>query len=293
LSPSGAVSKLQRSYSPAESTNSDKSQSLLSETLRLKARRLAPPDLSTDTTRTDYFRLKAMGIDPDTPVVPVTRKRRASDQVDMTETKTRRPTPPTASLPRSVSAYPNGAIASATSLTNGVPSTAQNTTSKPLADDDDEALFAQVHQLKEALSESITWFREETEKSTLSRSVSRSKQTSPDGETEKERRLREFQWTPSRTEMRLRATGGHGLLPKNWAPSSGGEFGRASRGVSASNDEFETPTRDRGSKPMGFAAIISGAGSKDGMKAVTKGKGKEKEVVSMGSGATPDDAIEL
>ena len=55
--------------------------SLLGDTLMRQARRLAP-EMKSDTTRTDYFALKARGIDPNTPIVPRTKKRpRSTDDI--------------------------------------------------------------------------------------------------------------------------------------------------------------------------------------------------------------------
>lgn len=130
--------------------------------------------------------------------------------------------------------------------------------------DDDEELFAQMRQVREAMSESISWFRAEREKSELSRSSSRSKDVAPPNETEKQRRLREFKVTPSRTEVRLRETGGGGLLPQGW--------GAVDQGKAREEDGEE--------RLQGFA----GSWARDDENG---GYGGE------GTGASVEDAIEL
>lgn len=43
----------------------------------------------TDTTRTDYFKLKALGLDPNTPVIPQTRKRPSDYEIESAARKSR------------------------------------------------------------------------------------------------------------------------------------------------------------------------------------------------------------
>lgn len=116
------------------------------------------------------------------------------------------------------------AAASTSSSTNDI----QLSKSAPAASandeyDSDEALFAQVHAVRKAMAEGIVWYRAECEKSRLSASTSsgssesKKQKSSPRNETEKERRLREFKCTPSRTEQRLKATKANGLLPETWS----------------------------------------------------------------------------
>ncbi|MCJ1405131.1 hypothetical protein MMC11_008357 [Xylographa trunciseda] len=238
--------------------------SLLSDSVLQKARRLVPAG-PTDTTRTDYFRLKALGIDPDTPVVPTTRKRRISDQVEVNSKR--------ASLQSPANQFSSTILSKsqASSKLPGFPTTHNPVLTK--ADDSDEDLFAQVREVKAAMSESMSWYREERQKSELSRSSSISHEQH--AETAAERRLREFKYTPSRTEVRLRETGARGLLPKNW-----GERNEVNGTVEAlhMSPEDQTPTRPR----MGFAAV--------GTKVMEQQGRKE---VGIGTGASANDAIEL
>ncbi|MCJ1378761.1 hypothetical protein MMC17_001860 [Xylographa soralifera] len=238
--------------------------SLFSDSALKNARQLIPVG-PTDTTRTDYFRLKAMGIDPNTQVVPAIRKRRISDQVEVN--------PKRASLlsPTNLS----------TSLIQSTPHASLAPLDHPVtidpisikADDSDEELFAQVRQIKAAMSESMSWYREERQKSELSRSSSISHELPT--ETAAERRLREFKHTPSRTEIRLRETGARGLLPKDWGARN---VRNGMPEVLDMSRKEETPTRPK----MGFAAV-GGMGEEMG----------RRQEVGLGTGASADDAIEL
>lgn len=199
--------------------------SMLYETLMKQARKVIP-NAKSDTTRTDYFRLKALGIDPDTPVVPATKKRNwDSAQLNGTSSSSK-PSP----LPHSLSA-----LASKSSPVGSPTEKAHKTSNPALAEDEDEALFAQLRSIREALAESQQWMqseRQSLEQSMTPRSKSQSQsyqsqpQTStpdsrpPDSiETPAQRRLREVRergHTPSRTETRLRAMGDKALLPKGF-----------------------------------------------------------------------------
>ena len=64
-----------------------------------KIRTLLPP-VKLDDTRSDYFMLKSLGIDPDTPIIPRTsRKRHSSDDIQNTPNKRLKESPPTKSEP--------------------------------------------------------------------------------------------------------------------------------------------------------------------------------------------------
>ncbi|MCJ1435111.1 hypothetical protein MMC27_004481 [Xylographa pallens] len=239
--------------------------SLLSDSVLKKARQLIPVG-PTDTTRTDYFRLKAMGIDPNTQIVPATRKRRISDQVEVNPKRASLLSPPKPSISTirpipHASATPSGPF----TIHHPVPNQ---------TDDSDEELFAQVRQVKAAMSESMSWYREERQKSELSRSSSISHE--PPAETAAERRLRELKHTPSRTEIRLRETGARGLLPKDWGARS--LRTGMPEVLDMLREEDETPTRPK----MGFAAV-GGRGEEMG----------RRQEAGMGTGASADDAIEL
>ena len=190
-----------------------KDGSLLSDILMRQARRLAP-NARSDTTRTDYFQLKALGIDPDTPVVPLTKKR-TKDEIksDAAESSTgttlSSPRPTTSSRP-SVSQP----------ATQTQPKSAKVSGS---AHDDDEELFAQIRSIREALAESEQWCR--SERQSIEKSMTPQPERSPPTtETPAQRRLREIRErgpTPSRTEVRLRAMGDRALLPRGFWDGDG------------------------------------------------------------------------
>ena len=273
-------------HRPSASTSSfNGNASLVSESMIKEARRFVPGP--TDTTRTDYFLLKARGIDPDTPIVPrVARKRRISDYA-LPEAKNKpvRLSPPSrapksttqvagkynsASVPRSAhTSHVNGELPS--SLAKG---------KDQLGDEDDE-LFMQMRAVKEAMSESINWFREEREKSTRSEEGGEGRP-----ETPAEKRLREFQRdTPSRTSIRLKETGARGLWPR--VPGKGKSNNLSSKPEHPDSDGLGhhmpflvNQTNDTG-RPMGFSALKKEVSTKTAKDA------------SAGTGASADDAIEL
>ena len=219
-----------------------------------QARRLAP-NTKSDTTRTDYFRLKALGIDPDTPVVPLTKKR-TRNEVDVN------------GAPKAIKSSPQPPPSSNATETPA----AQTPTQKPSipfkpADDDDEALFASLRSVREALAESEQWMQSERQsierQSTERTATPQTNASSADNETPAQRRLREIQergHTPSRTEVRLRAMGDKALLPKGFWDGEG--MGTSLYGKGKGKDvEAMTPTPLPGppfqpSQPrMGFAAL--------------------------------------
>ena len=215
--------------SPTHRTRVDISKipqgSMLYETLMKQARKVNP-NAKSDTTRTDYFRLKALGIDPDTPVVPSTKKRNwATAQLNGDSRSST-----SASLPHSLSTP-----ASKASPARPPTQKLHNASNPALTEDEDEALFAQLRSIREALAESQQWMQ--SERQSIERSMkpqsktqSESYQIQPQtstinstpshsNETPAQRRLREVRergHTPSRTEMRLRAMGDKALLPKGF-----------------------------------------------------------------------------
>lgn len=156
----------------------------IDEKMRAQARRLASGIGPTDTTHTDYFKLKSMGIDPDTPIVPRTKTLNGS-QLMSRNTVTSPPTPKVAAI------------------TNGTASLER----MGRADDDLETLLAEARKVRETLAEDEHWFREE-------RMKNESKKRRLSEETEKEKKLREWKPSPSRTSVRLEATGAQGLFQK-------------------------------------------------------------------------------
>ena len=241
--------------------------SLLGDTLMRQARRLAP-HLKSDTTHTSYFKLKAMGLDPDTPIVPATKKRPA----------------------------PSALISSSSEASNKAidPSSDQLTKKARLQpqQDDDEELFASLRAVRENLADSTSWFQ--SQRATLERSLtprtsavpqdrSSSAQKETQGFTAKAR-------TPTRTELRNRALGDKSLLPKGFWDSP-----KAASEQSTKKDKFskgevreaETPT-----KPMGFAALAKHGFLNGGSHRAAPGQGSKQDS-KQAAGASAEDAIEL
>ena len=223
--------------------------------------------IPTDTTRTDYFRLKAMGIDPDTPSVPATGSKRTRNEFEVEAKKAVKLSPGdrskySSSAKSDSPQMPGGTLPSESAATQAV-------------DDPDEELLAQMRRVREAMSESISWFQEERAKSELSRSSS---ETRP--ETAKEKCLREWAPTPSRTEQRLAVTGGHGLIPKGYGVSRK----RRQRTEERLDDESET------TQSQGFTAMTMGFDS-----GVSTGFGDSRESSQdfLAKGSSVEDAIEL
>ena len=228
-----------------------KDGSLLSDILMKQARRLAP-NARSDTTRTDYFQLKALGIDPDTPVVPLTKRRRDEMEVDEADTSTR-----TAPL------SPRPTQSTQLSVSQPAPQTHPNPAKASGSADDDEELFAQIRSVREALAESEQWCR--SERQSLEKSMTPQPETPPPNkETPAQRRLREIRErgpTPSRTELRLRAMGDKALLPKGFWDGEGmgmSVVGKKGKGKGKEVATFVPPPRQReqlGAAPRGFAAL--------------------------------------
>ena len=278
--------------------------SLIHETLMKQARRLAP-NAKSDTTRTDYFRLKALGIDPDTPVVPLTRKRTRDEVRTNGATKAVKSSPQT----------PASKLATK-------PSMAQSSTHTPhtpsqSTSDQDEALFASLRSVRQALAESEQWMQ--TERQSIERQSGQrtaTPQTSaspPITETPAQRRLREIKergHTPSRTEVRLRAMGDKALLPKGFWDGDG--MGTSLYGKGKGKEDSSTPTPMRGpsvqcSQPMGppmmgFAALGAGGlmngqlgiqGQMNGQLGAPVMSGARQDDNQQKSGTSVEDAIEL
>lgn len=261
--------------------------SLLSETILKQARRLAP-GVKSDTTRTDYFRLKALGIDPDTPIVPSTRKRpREEVQVNRVNKNTRVAGDTSSPVARPSSSHPT---------THQPPSSASSAKTTSI-DEEAEALFTQLRAAREAMAESESWFRSERE--SYERSFTPQTSASPPNpnrETPAQKRLRELRDrvpTPSRTEMRLRGMGDKALLPKGFWDGEG--MGRSLYGNEAVRSQPEPPNHPRrmvnGSTPF---AAIQGYGHLVAIVNGQLGGGDREEAEDvMKQGASADDAIEL
>lgn len=242
--------------------------SLLNDILMKQARRLAPAAKS-DTTQTDYFRLKALGIDPDTPVIPATKKRpRAESEISAGST----------SIEKSP-AYMKS--------TSQLDPRSRSPLAKPpnTAQDDDEEFFAQIRSVREALAESEQWMQNERQSIERSATPQQSSYSPPTIETPAQRRLREIKErgpTPSRTELRLRAMGDKALLPKGFWDGEG--MGLSLNKGKGKKEEPVPMIRANGL--MGFAAMsqMNGVIEHD---AGSVGREESKK------GASFEDAIEL
>jgi len=205
-----------------------------------------------DMTHTDYFRLKALGVDPETPVFPDTkssleRKRRRQEELSSLTPRKR------ASTFSSVRARRSGQdeISSAVSTRDEEHSTAFERSSPGFHrsqpegakksnagdDDDDDKFLRQIREVRAALSEDTEWFRmqaaqmeKEVEQEKLRLSTSQRSSTNRTGAAPLHvsnglSRVNGYEYSPSmlrsgaqlslsRTEQRIRATGAHGLATK-------------------------------------------------------------------------------
>lgn len=184
--------------------------SAVSNAVAKHARQSVSETLS-DTTQTDYFRLKALGIDPDTPLVPLTRKRGAtSGNVNRTSNASKKQ-----SEPRVEAASAKKRLRSRSPPTTRL--------SGP---DDDEDFFASIRAIRCTLSDSTSWFQSERE--SIERSITPSQASASPPSTKNEtaaecrlRQIRERGHTPSRSEVRLRAMGDRALLPEGFWDGKG------------------------------------------------------------------------
>ncbi len=268
-----------------------KDGSLLSDILMRQARRLAP-NARSDTTRIDYFQLKALGIDPDTPVVPSAKKRtRDKMEADGGESSmgtallSPRPTQSTqlsATRP-AVHVHPNSTKVSGS------------------ADDGDEELFAQIRSIREALAESEQWCR--SERHSIEKSMTPQPETiPPSNETSAQRRLREIRErgpTPSRTEIRLRAMGEKALLPKGFWDGEGMGMSLVGKGKQKEAGTPFAPRQQReqlGAAPKGFAALGRQGqvnGFVNGPSRPAKNERRQAAQAQKQVGSSAEDAIEL
>lgn len=258
-------------------SSSRTSGSILNSSILSKVRQLVPIG-RMDTTQTSYFRLKAMGIDPTTmspsgiPASQARRKRARDDESEARLKKTPRLTPPeNESSSRADLSGPSLA------RVNGHSSPEQQTR-KPFTasvNDEDEQLFAQMRGVREAMSESISWFQDERAKSELSRSSSGE-------EAGKRVRARTFTSSRSRMEQRFARTGGHGLATKEVVKRSSTSEGK--------KPELGGLLDDAGAKRIvrrGFATISAEGGSFTSTRGIATG------AASPAQGTSLEDAIEL
>ena len=228
----------------------------------------------TDTTRTDYFRLKALGIDPDTPLVPRTaRKRPRVDEVQNEEKRIRRSTTP---MKPSGQEDPSGV-----SQIRSVQSASVTEEVHDSEDIETNALLDQMRSVRDTMSESILFF--ERAKSQL-RSSNEERRDSH--ETAKQRRLREFVSTPSRTEKRHRLTKAHGWPPTARDAKSPRiyERGRIRTSIESAGSECGSGTSPFESET---ASAIS-----DGRQVEAESHFRKVDMAKQ-TGASVEDAIEL
>ena len=201
----------------------------------------------TDSTHTDYFRLKAIGIDPETPSIPDTksslaRKRRRQEEVPYLTSRKRASTLSSVRGQTSDHCDTSGVncqapryITTLETSTHFPQQTQPEAMPRSIEDDDD--FLKQIREVRAALSEDTEWFRmqaaqikDEVEQEELRRSASQQSSTNSTGVVASDpnkhlSRVNGYDYTPiiprslsqfslSRTEQRIRATGAHGLATK-------------------------------------------------------------------------------
>ncbi|KAJ9603754.1 actin cytoskeleton and mitosis protein [Cladophialophora chaetospira] len=185
-----------------------------------------------DNTRTDYFRLKAMGIDPDTPIVPDTKKslalrkqREAEERAASINRANRRARTSSSSQTPPPSMPPPPAPQSRTPEVQHTPS---KTTTPALAPVEDDFL-KQIREAREAMAEETEWLKQQT--GTLEQEIeqeeefrrSQSSRAASPSSSSGLAKANGYEYLPaegkpgtrlSRTELRIRQTGAHGLATK-------------------------------------------------------------------------------
>lgn len=268
-----------------------KDGSLLNDILMKQARRLAP-NARSDTTRTDYFQLKALGIDPDTPVIP-SAKRRTRNEMESAGAESSMETILLSPRPTHSTQLPASRPATQTQPKSGTVSGS--------VDADDEEIFAQLRSLREALAESEQWCR--SERQSMEKSMTPQPENSPpNNETPTQCRLREIRErgpTPSRTELRLRAMGDKALLPKGFWDGQGMGMSLVGKGKQKEVATPLSPSQQReqvGAAPRGFAALERQGqmnGCRSGLFPPADNQRQQAAQAQKQAGSSADDAIEL
>lgn len=222
--------------SPIRSSNGSLRRSLSQKSLRQ-----AVNEQPVDKTQTDYFRLIAYGIDPKTPLIPLTKS-----QVD--EQKRRKEAKDAATIAR----YSRGRISRSTKATGESLNTAstpsspgEETTQTELGQQpalriastykpDDDPVIKQLREAKATLAADAEWFKTQTaelereveEQEALAQSLTRSQSSNSSFGQSTNGLARSFSGyeyvapdlkpgqTLSRTEQRIRQTGARGLATK-------------------------------------------------------------------------------
>jgi hypothetical protein len=239
----------------------------------------------TDSTNTDYFRLKALGVDPDTPLFPDTkssleRKRRRQEEVLHLTPRKRASTlssvnghsssqerapDATKSQPRNITA-PEKPVS--------MPMSSRPETTPQVVEDDDDFL-RQIRQVRAALSEDAAWFRtqaaeiekevaqqEEMRKSASQRSSTNSPAIDLPNPNTGLTRVNGYDYTPaisgagsqhslSRTEQRIRATGAHGLATRPVSDYLPVAMSKSTRASLINNEVSRRPKKRKGKTKQG------------------------------------------
>ena len=201
-----------------------------------------------DQTQTDYFRLKAHGVDPDTPLIPetaaqvVARKQREENYRQSIDDRVMRRPSSTLNRSTSRSSTPSSSAQSARALPPPVSVLASTSApqSAPVASTvvssvDEDPFLRQLREAREALSTDESWFKTHTSEletemgqQELRRSLGSQSNTSQDNPSTLSangfaRSISGYEYVPpelkpgqtlSRTEERIRRTGARGLASK-------------------------------------------------------------------------------
>ncbi|KAL8818607.1 MAG: hypothetical protein Q9223_002787 [Gallowayella weberi] len=251
-----------------------------SERILQQARRLIG-HAKLDTTRGDYFALKARGADPNVSLLPQPgiKRSRVDEQIERAR-KLLKPSSPTPMDPTLGSQQP-------LSQSNGVSSQAvrgdanHSISTTSLAADSPDNLLAQVRKVREALAEGAAWYQAEREKAdqisssrsselpqiaqSLAQSHSQSQSQSLDD------RSQGWRSSLSRAQVRLEKTKANGLLPPEWDWNRSvtewklrGGVGSPRPGASREQSGTSTPAveqqqqQQQKKKPIGLAAMTNG-----------------------------------
>jgi hypothetical protein len=263
----------------------------------------------TDSTHTDYFRLKALGVDPDTPFIPETkssleRKRRRQEELSHLAPRKR------ASNSSSMKAQSLGQVEASSSVSPQASrnitapetsfSTSQQTQSEAQSRslDDDHEFLRQIREVREAMSEDTQWFRtqaaeieKEVEKQEeLRRSASQRSSTSGTGIAASDSntglsRVNGYEYSPviprsgflSRTEQRIRATGAHGLATKNVRDYLPVAMSKSTRAAMIDDEERSRAKMRKGRTRQG---------EKDSKHIYESDENEEEDIIDMEEGST-------
>ncbi|KAG9963211.1 hypothetical protein KCU61_g3962, partial [Aureobasidium melanogenum] len=126
------------------------------------------PAISSTPSRSNYFRLKALGINPvgETNPTPQVKKRLREDSEEA-QAQAQPPNKKSQTPPSAVVARPSGAarpLASGSAVTKSISSGLTATVSLSKARQEDEELFARARAARQAMADSSAWYRSEIRK---------------------------------------------------------------------------------------------------------------------------------